>query len=557
MPKDLEEAANVGAQRSCPRDSTTGRVPTDGSRWAAVTERMKPSDRRPETKHGPRLHRVLGTMDLALLSVAAIVGLRWLSFAAQIRAFVSLVLWLLGLAAYMGPMALAVLELSSRAPGEGGLYLWSKAAFGDAHGFIAGWAFWTSNLVFFPSLLLFGAGGFLYVGGASWLSLGESTLYNATFCLAALWFATGLNIVGLKRAKWLSDVGGMATWIVGGLVILAGAIAWITLGPATPITPTNIVPDFTAMATLTAFATIALAYEGLELGPIMGGEIKDPRRTITRATLIAALIVAVIYIAGTAALMIALPPGTIDTINGVPQAAWPWAMAVHIPAFGTITALLIAIASVGGLGAWIAGTARLPFVFGLDRYLPPAMGRLHPTFETPHIALIVQGVIVTIILAGALSGSAIHDAFLILLDMTIILSLAPLLYIFASLPVLRWRARGNNEGVMLIPGGLVSCTLVAALGFATTLLAITVSMIPPAGTDATLFSSRSSAAASPSSASGWSSTFAAEGGANAGGGLSSAPHRPQRPALPHPSRSRDKDRHRSKSSRHSRGDRAR
>jgi len=434
----------------------------------------------------PRLHRVLGTMDLALLSVAAIVGLRWLSLAAQIGPS-SLVLWLLGLGAYMGPMALAVLELSSRAPGEGGLYLWSRAAFGDAHGFIAGWAFWTSNLVYFPSLLLFGAGGFLYVGGADWLPLGENTLYNATFCLAALWFATGLNIVGLARAKWLSDIGGIATWTVGGLVILAGAIAWITVGPATPITGTNIVPDFSAMATLTAFATIALAYEGLELGPIMGGEIKDPRRTIMRATLIAALIVAVIYIAGTAALLIALPHGTIDTINGVPQALAAVGQAVHMPAFGTTTALLIAVASIGGLGAWIAGTARLPFVFGIDRYLPRAMGRLHPRFQTPHIALIGQGVIVTVILAGALSGSGIHDAFLILVDMTIILSLAPSLYIFASLPVLRWRAHGNNSGVWLIPGGLVVCTTVAALGFGTTLLAIVVSMIPPAGSNATLF----------------------------------------------------------------------
>ena len=104
-----------------------------------------------------RLHRVLGLRDLVLLNLAAVVGLRWLSTAAQIGP-ASLVLWILGLLLFFIPLGMSVLELSSRIPGEGGLYLWAKAAFGDAHGFIAGWIYWVSNLVFFPSMLLFGAG---------------------------------------------------------------------------------------------------------------------------------------------------------------------------------------------------------------------------------------------------------------------------------------------------------------------------------------------------------------------------------------------------------------
>jgi amino acid transporter len=114
----------------------------------------------------PQLHRALGTLDLVLLNVAAIVGLRWLSVAAQIGPS-SLTLWALGLITFLVPSALTVLELSSRLPGEGGLYLWSKAAFGDLHGFIAGWSYWIANLVFFPSVLLFAAAVLLYVPGGS------------------------------------------------------------------------------------------------------------------------------------------------------------------------------------------------------------------------------------------------------------------------------------------------------------------------------------------------------------------------------------------------------
>src|SRR5689334_6678551 len=102
----------------------------------------------------PRLHRTLGTLDLVLMSVAAIISFRWLSIAAQIGPS-SLTLWALAMVAFFLPAALTVLELSARLPGEGGIYIWCKAAFGELHAFVVGWSYWVGNLVFFPSLLLF------------------------------------------------------------------------------------------------------------------------------------------------------------------------------------------------------------------------------------------------------------------------------------------------------------------------------------------------------------------------------------------------------------------
>ena len=149
---------------------------------------------------GPKLHRVLGLRDLVLLNIAVVVGLRWLSTAAQLGP-ASLVLWALGLVLFFIPLGMAVVELSSRMPGEGGLYLWAKSAFGDAHGFVAGWTYWISNLVFFPSMLLFGAGVFAYVAGDRWLPLAESASFNGAYCLCALWGATLLNYATLFSAS--------------------------------------------------------------------------------------------------------------------------------------------------------------------------------------------------------------------------------------------------------------------------------------------------------------------------------------------------------------------
>lgn len=435
----------------------------------------------------PELHRALGTVDLVLLNVAAIVGLRYLSIAAQIGPS-SLTLWLLGLITFLIPSALTVLELSSRLPGEGGMFLWSKAAFGDLHAFIAGWSYWIANLVFFPSLLIFGAGAFLYIHGGTWLKLADNPLYNGTFCLGILWFSVVLNILGLERSKWLQNVGAVATWLVGALMLCAGVLAWHRFGAATPITVRGLVPNLRSLPAVAGFATMALAYSGLELGPILGGEIKNPRRTIARALLIACVAIGILYIAGTSALFMALPAQQINAISGIPQALSAIAIRAGVPMFGFIAAALVTLSQIGSLGAWITGTARLPFLFGLHRYLPVALGAVHPVSGSPYVALLTQGILASLVLLAAISGSAVHDTYLVLIDMTVILSLLPLLYMFAALPVLRQRASDKRVNIAVIPGGLFACWLIGGTGFLMTLLALALAMVPPADSSSpTLF----------------------------------------------------------------------
>ncbi len=427
---------------------------------------------------GVQLHRVLGLRDVVLLNISAIVGLRWLSTAAQIGPS-SLALWALGLLAFFIPLGMAVLELSSRIPGEGGLYLWAKEAFGDAHGFIAGWTYWVSNLVFFPSMLLFGSGVFCHVAGDRWLHLAGDPGFHAAFALIVLWGATLLNVLGLGRAKWLQNLGGSATWVAAVLIVAAGAYAWHRFGAATSITPATVAPDLGSFATYTTLATMALAYSGLELGPIMGGEIRDPRKVMPRAILISTTSIALIYMVGTAALLVALPHGQVDIIAGIPQALEAVGTRLGIPWFGSVGAVLLLVANIGGLSAFVSATARLPLVVGVDRYLPAPLARLHPRFGTPWIALLVQATITSLILLASLSGSTIHEAYVVLLDMTVILSLLPLLYIFASLPVLRRRAAGRDAGITLVPGGRIACWVWAGLGFTTTAFAVVTSAVPP------------------------------------------------------------------------------
>lgn len=442
---------------------------------------IKPAKPTAKDSGGASLRRSLGVVDVVFINVAAILGTRWLSTAAQMGPS-SLVLWLLAVLLFFVPCGLTVMELSSRYPGEGGIYLWSKTAFGEWHGFISGWTYWVNNVFYFPSLLLFLAGSFLFIGGADWLGLGDSNYYNAAFSLTLIWFVIGINVIGIERGKWIANIGAIATVAIFALLVVAGIWTWAQYGSATEFSAPSLVPEFNNFTSLTFFATMTFAFAGMELAPAMAGEIKDPARSIPKAMIISGLIIASIYILGTAFVLVAIPVGEINVITGIPQTFAAIGERLPLPGLGAIGAILIVISSTGGLGAWVTGVARIPYVIGIDRYLPEALGRTHPKYGTPHVALVTQGVVVSLIIIAISTEASIQEGYIMLLDLSIILYFIPFLYMFAALPVLRRRANGNNMGVSLVPFGALGPWLFGGLGFATTLLSVVLAFIPPDGT---------------------------------------------------------------------------
>src|SRR5688572_2222775 len=113
-----------------------------------------------------RFIKALGLWDVVAMNIVAVVGLRWIARSARVGA-PSVSLWVLACLLFFVPLALALIELSSRHPEQGGIYAWVRRAFGPLHGFIAGWCMWVNNLVYFPSLLLFAAANFALVIGPS------------------------------------------------------------------------------------------------------------------------------------------------------------------------------------------------------------------------------------------------------------------------------------------------------------------------------------------------------------------------------------------------------
>jgi amino acid transporter len=412
-----------------------------------------------------QLPREMGLRDVVLFNITAIVGLRWLTTAGRIGPL-SLVLWALAMVIFFLPSAAVVRELTEIDPGEGGLYRWVTRAFGRRHGFIAGWGYWVNNLVYYPSLLLTAAAIVAYVGGPRWVHLAESKWFIAVFSLGMLWIALGLNLVGLRIGKWVQNLGAYGTWLPAAIFVALAAWSFARFGSATTFTAERFHPAHVDLSLLSLFATMTFAFSGLELAPTLGGEIRDPVATLRRGIFWSGIGIVATYVLGTVAVLVALPAETVNLTNGIPQAAAAIAQRIGVPWLAlapALVAVLLTLGNLGGVGAWMAGTARIPFVAGVDRVLPAAFGRVHPRWHTPHVALLVQGGVATLFVAAGLIGSTVGDAYLTLVDTTIVLFFIPYLYMFAA--YLRLRRRRTLWGAVTGWMGLGAVVLSIALSF--------------------------------------------------------------------------------------------
>src|SRR5499426_1847940 len=153
--------------------------------------------------------RTLGRWDLVLLKVVAIVNINNVPLVA-VYGWASLGLWGLAFLLFFVPEAIAVLTLSRRYPGEGGIYLWTRKEFGDAHGFLSGWCYWTNNLFYIPVLLVYMSGIFAFAGGeARAESLVNQKLFVAAVSFGWLALMAVASIRGLRVGKWIQNIGGL------------------------------------------------------------------------------------------------------------------------------------------------------------------------------------------------------------------------------------------------------------------------------------------------------------------------------------------------------------
>jgi amino acid transporter len=416
----------------------------------------------------PHLKRVLGRSDLVLLFVVAVVNLNVVPTISANGA-VTAWLWILALLLFFWPQGIAVIELANRYPGEGGVYLWAKRIFGDFHGFLSGWCYWTNNIFYVPTVLLYFVGISVFIAGPGAQGWADKPGFAFAGSMGLLVLLVVLNILGLGVGKWVNNVGGLGTGITAAMLILLGAIVTHRFGITVTAADFRVPADIRLLG---SFGVICFGLVGLELASVMGDEIRDPRRTLPGAVALGGVICGLLYIGATLTLLMALPKSQIGVLAGVMQAMSHLADQVGAGWITSPFALVLSISIAGIASAWLSGSARIPFVAGLDSYLPEALGKLHPRYATPYVALIVHASFSAAFLAMSFVGAQVKEAFVTMLDLAVVLQLMPFLYMYAGL--IRLGRKHEPEGyysknTMLLAGGC---------GLLTTALGMAVAFVP-------------------------------------------------------------------------------
>ena len=430
----------------------------------------------------PQLPRVMGFWDVLLFNIATVLGPRWIAAAAH-NGPSSISLWVIAAVFFFVPTALVIVELSSRFPEEGGLYAWSRDAFGEFHGFVAGWTYWVYTFFYLPGLCVASVSMSAYVGGIGAAHLAQDRTFLLVGSFVLLFAAVYLNIIGLHIGKWLQNAGGVGTYLPLLILVTVAFMVWRVQGSVTHFTWTGILPQWN-WGSVNFWPQLAFAFTGLELVSAMSDEVREPRKTLPRAIFGSGVLIALIYIAGTVAVLVLLNDAAVRPDSGVFQAITAASAILKIGAIGIIAALLVTVGNAGGVGSTVTGIARVPFVVGVDRYLPSAFGKVHPRWQTPYISILVQAIISGAILLVSQINDTTFGAYQFLVAATVILYFIPFLYMYAAAIKLAYRPeRENTPGAILIPGGKLGVWVTSGLGFLVVLLGIALSFVPPGETE--------------------------------------------------------------------------
>jgi glutamate:GABA antiporter len=384
---------------------------------------------------------------------------------------VTIWLWIISLILFFWPQGIAVIELAHRYPGEGGVYLWAKEVFGDFHGFLSGWCYWTNNMLYVPTVMLYFVGVSVFVLGPAHTALADNKVFALTTALALMIALTVLNIVGLGVGKWVNNIGAIGTFLAAAVLIGLGAVIWSRFG--TNITAADFRIPAEPRFVLNSFGVICFGLVGLELASVMGDEIKDPSRTLPGAVAWGGVLSGALYVGATLTILIAIGKN-VNVLQGIVQAVMHMSGRVGIGWITIPFALMLSL-SIAGIGsAWMGGCARIPFVAGLDSYMPSWLGKVHPRYTTPYPALIVQAIVSSIlVIMNFLGGAGVQETFQKLLSLAVVLQLVPFLYMFAALAkfaVVESAPRGQY--------GRTTLFLAGTSGLLTTILGIALVFFP-------------------------------------------------------------------------------
>lgn len=419
--------------------------------------------------HSAELRKELGLFDLVMAQVLLVIVLDFFGTAAKAGS-AQVVFWLVAFVLFFIPLAMVVAHLNRLMPLEGGLYEWTRLAFGDQVGFLVAWNLWLFVMLYVAVIGLVTTTFVAYAlgPGAAWIASARWLILAVSFGLILAMML--MSALGLRLGKWISNAGSVATLITLAILIAAPLLnRW--RGTLIEYHPLRMELPRLTLFSLSVFTKMMFgALSGFEYVAIFAGECRNPARNLTRSVLITAPFIALIYIFATSSILAFVSPEAVDVVGPIPQALRLGSRAFGVARFIVPLAIVLLFMNYPtSFSVYFSGSTRLPMVAGWDHLLPEWFTRLHARYKTPINSILFLGAVT---LAGsviALIGVGPQEAYELLLTWSFTFYAIAYLALFA-IPFLSPKERGLRPRWWL--------QLAAVSGFLMTLLYVVLSIFP-------------------------------------------------------------------------------
>ncbi|MCH9811442.1 APC family permease [bacterium] len=423
----------------------------------------------------PTKKKRLSLFAITMINIIAVDSIRTLPIAAQ-YGFSLVFYYLLGGLFFLVPSALIAAELGTAWPQTGGLYIWIKEAFGKKCGATIIWLNWVYNLAWYPTIMALIAGISAYLINPA---LATNKYYMITIILGLFWLATFLNCLGMHLSSWISTAGAIFGTLLPMLFIITLGFIYFFKGRPLAIEMSwgTFFPEKTGIDKLAFFSSILFGLLGLEMAATHAGEMRNPKRDYPKSLFISVIVILLSIIFSSLAISIVVPSHELNLVVGILQAFEIFFAAFNIPYFTYIIAGAIVLGALSAVSTWIIGPTKGIMVASKDRSLPKFLTKQNKA-GVPVNALLMQGIIVTILSTFYLFLPSINTAFIFLSIITAQLAMIVYITLFAAGIYLHHK-KGEVARSFKVPGGDKGIWAVGLAGITICLFAFMVGFIPP------------------------------------------------------------------------------
>ncbi len=420
--------------------------------------------------------KTLSVFSLVMLNVIAIDSLRTLPLSA-IYGTSLIFYYLVAAVIFFLPTAFIAAELATGWPERGGIYVWTREAFGKKIGFMTIWLQWFYNICWYPTIMALIAATIAYVVDPN---LVNSKIYMLSVILILFWGATLINCFGMRISNILSTLGAIiGTLLPMGFIIIL-ALIWLLKGNPSAIKFTwhDVLPNLSSFQNLTLLTAVLYGLVGMEMSAAHALEVKNPQRDYPRAMMWSTVIILFSMIFGSLAVAIVVPPEKLNIVAGLLEAFRLFFVNFHLEFLMPVIAILMVIGALGGVGAWILSPSKGLLVASEDGSLPQCLS-VPGKHGAPVRILLIQGILFTALCSVFVLMPSVSSGFWVLTDITAILSLIVYVLMFSAALVLRIKYPEVKRSFKT-PGGKIGLWVFCLMGLGTCIFIILIGFIPPA-----------------------------------------------------------------------------